>query len=143
KSLRRGQPLPISGVAQAGQSGLSKVQYWLNPSDKLLPSRDRYLASVDWKDAEILPAPENLGAALPSGRLPEIPYQIDRHGKPTEWPLRYTLAHWAVLLTDVKPGKYDLRCRTIDKNGTAQPMPRPFSKSGGNAIHKVSLTVRS
>ena len=34
-----------------------------------------------------------------------------------------------------------VRCRTIDRNGIAQPMPRPFKKSGGNAIQSVSLTV--
>ncbi len=38
-------------------------------------------------------------------------------------------------------GHYDLRCRTIDLNGIAQPMPRPFPKSGRVAIQSVSLIV--
>lgn len=142
KSARAGQPIPISGVAQAGQSGLSKVQYWLNSDGKPLPSGNRYFETADWKDAEILPPPDNWGGDFPGGKLPAIPGQIDESGRPIEWPPRYTLAHWAALLPNVAPGKYDLRCRSIDKNGAAQPMPRPFAKSGGNKIHSVSLTVR-
>lgn len=142
KSVGGGKAIPISGVAQAGQSGLSKVQYWLNPDGKPLPSGDRHFETADWKDAEILPPPDNWGGGFGDGKLPEIPGQIDAAGNPIEWPPRYTLAHWAALLPDVAPGKYDLRCRTIDKNGVAQPMPRPFAKSGGNGIHSVSLTVR-
>jgi hypothetical protein len=29
----------------------------------------------------------------------------------------------------VDPGEYNVSCRTIDANGIAQPMPRPFRKS--------------
>ncbi len=143
KSVKHGEPIPVSGVAQAGQSGLRKVQYWLKPADEPLPSGDRYFASADWKDAEILRQPADFGAAFPGGRLPEIPGQTDKDGNLLEWPPRYALAHWAALLTGVKPGRYELRCRTIDNNGIAQPMPRPFSKSGGNAIHRVDLKVRA
>jgi hypothetical protein len=46
-----------------------------------------------------------------------------------------------VLIKDVPAGKYDLRCRTIDTNDVAQPLPRPFAKSGRNAIQQVELTV--
>jgi hypothetical protein len=38
-------------------------------------------------------------------------------------------------------GKYTLRCRTIDANEKAQPMPRPFRKSGRAAIQEVGLKV--
>ena len=55
--------------------------------------------------------------------------------------MRYTIAHWATLLKDVAPGKYDLYCRTIDDKGNPQPMPRPVRKSGANAIHKTAITV--
>ena len=43
--------------------------------------------------------------------------------------------------TNVPKGEYEIRVRTIDANGVAQPMPRPFQKSGGNAIQKMPLTV--
>ena len=36
---------------------------------------------------------------------------------------------------------YPLRCRTIDGNGQAQPMPRPIGKSGVVVIQQVSLAV--
>jgi hypothetical protein len=55
--------------------------------------------------------------------------------------MRYSLAHWAAVLRDIQPGKYELRCRTIDSQGLAQPMPRPFPKSGRNAIQQVEIEI--
>ena len=99
-------------------------------------------ASADWRDAEILPAPDRWGGGLRDGKLPAAPLQFDAHsGKPREWPMRDSIAFWRARLSGLAPGKYDLRCRTIDANGLAQPLPRPFPKSGQNAIQKVSLTV--
>ena len=54
-----------------------------------------------------------------------------------------TLAHWATLLKGIPIGVYDVRCRTIDQNGIAQPMPRPFRKSGRNTIQRYSLTIQA
>jgi hypothetical protein len=62
-------------------------------------------------------------------------------GKPLEWPMRDSIAHWKAVLSNLAPGQYDLRCRTIDASGVAQPMPRPLPKSGRNAIQRVSLMV--
>ena len=137
-----GQSVPITGVAQVGMSGLSKVQYWLHPQDELLPENDPYFSKRQWKDADILPPPDLWGGGLPDGKLPPIPRQFDTTtGKPHRWPILNTIVHWAVLLCVPRPGKYDLRCRTIDANGIAQPMPRPFLKSGHNAIQKVQVVV--
>ena len=36
-----------------------------------------------------------------------------------------------------------MRCRTIDAAGHAQPMPRPFRKSGRNAIQRVAVRVEA
>jgi hypothetical protein len=41
------------------------------------------------------------------------------------------------------PGKYVLRCRTIDAQNEAQPMPRPFRKSGHAAIEEVQISVKA
>ncbi|MFH1742424.1 MAG: hypothetical protein ABIH23_25755, partial [bacterium] len=121
-----------------------KVQYWLHTQDAPLPKDDPYFAQGDWKDATILPPPDNWGGGLPDGKLPPVPLQIDPNsGKPYYWPLRNTIAHWATVITDVPPGRYDLRCRTVDANGIAQPMPRPFLKSGYNAIQRVELVVET
>ncbi len=138
-----GQPVPITGVAQVGISGLSKVQVWLQPEGTPLPGDDPHFGSAPWVDAQILDPPERWGAELPDGKLPPVPGQLDQAtGKPTTWPLRDTLAHWAVLLTDLPPGEHTLRCRTIDSRGVAQPMPRPFPKGGANQIQAVPLVAR-
>lgn len=142
--VRAGVPVAITGVAQVGMSGLSKVQYWLHPQDAPLPSDVPNFTRAPWQDAEVLPPPEDWGGELPDGKLPPLPGQIDpATGKPRTWPLPNTIVHWAALLENLSPGKYDLRCRTIDANGIAQPMPRPFAKSGHNAIQQVSLVVEA
>ncbi|MEE8452382.1 MAG: molybdopterin-dependent oxidoreductase [Thermoguttaceae bacterium] len=141
-TVEMGKPIPITGVAQVGVSGLSKVQVWLHPEGAPLPADDPYFTKADWQDVEVLGPPEHWGSAIPEGKLPPIPSQIDPDtGKPRTWPLPYTLAHWAVALNDVAPGRYELRCRTIDAAGNAQPMPRPFAKSGHNAIQQVMMIV--
>jgi DMSO/TMAO reductase YedYZ molybdopterin-dependent catalytic subunit len=144
KKVKTGQAVPVVGVAQVGMSGLSKVQYCVASQEVALPANDPHFAGADWRDAEILPAPVRWGGGLPDGKLPAVPLQFDADtGKPREWPMRDTIAFWTARLSILPPGKYDLRCRTIDANGQAQPMPRPFPKSGYNAIQKVSLTVES
>jgi hypothetical protein len=39
-------------------------------------------------------------------------------------------------------GAYVFRCRTIDEKGNAQPLPRPFRKSGRAHIESVAITVK-
>jgi DMSO/TMAO reductase YedYZ molybdopterin-dependent catalytic subunit len=164
QTMRPGRPAPITGVAQVGPAGLSKVQYWLRPSTGAISgsqsgatgpqaeggraasaSDDPYFTAADWKDATILPPPtQRWGGGVPDGQLPSIPRQIDpATGRPRHWPLRNTVVHWAALLTVDGPGEYELRCRTIDAHGVAQPLPRPFPKSGNNAIQAVKLVVES
>ena len=62
-------------------------------------------------------------------------------GKRNSWPMRLTNAHWSAVLPGLPAGKYVFRCRTIDAQGHAQPMPRPFRKSGHAAIESVTFTV--
>jgi DMSO/TMAO reductase YedYZ molybdopterin-dependent catalytic subunit len=135
-----GVPIQITGLAQVGVSGLAKVQYWLQPDDAPPADGDALFSDADWRDAEILPPPADWGLA--GGPLPDAPLQFDPStGAPRHWPLRYTIAHWAAGLPGVAPGRYTLRCRSIDMNGIAQPMPRPFPKSGRAAIQHVPLIV--
>ncbi len=134
--------IPITGLAQVGISGLKKVQVWLHPAEQALSPDDPYLNQGAWRDAEILAPPKNWAGGLPEGKLPENVRGFDpKTGEPQTWPMRYALAHWAVVLKDVAPGKYHLRCRTIDANDVAQPLPRPFAKSGRNSIQQVDLMV--
>ena len=136
-----GQPIPLTGLAQVGISGLSKVQFWLHPRDEALAQDDPYFTRAPWKDADILPAPTRW-AGLSEERLPADVLGFDpATQQPRAWPMRYALAHWAAIESNVPVGKYELRCRTIDANGAAQPMPRPFPKSGRSAIQMTPLEV--
>lgn len=57
------------------------------------------------------------------------------------WPLPFTKAHWTTELPGLPEGAYTFRCRTIDDNGAAQPLPRPFAKSGHTSIEQLTITV--
>ena len=139
--LKVGQPAALTGMAQVGMSGLSKVQYCLQPGRQPASRDDPYLTKANWRDAKILPPPEHWGGGLPRGPLPPIPSQFDAQGRPLTWPLRYAIVHWAALLTASDVGQYELCCRTIDANGIAQPLPRPLPKSGRNEIQRIRVTV--
>jgi len=141
EKVKAGQAVPITGLAQVGMSGLSKVQYLLTPQDSPHEIGQVDISRGKWQDAEILPPPEQWGGDLPEGKLPSIPRQFDAAGKPLRWPIPNSIVHWATVLKIPNTGKYDLCCRTIDANGVAQPMPRPFPKSGHNAIQKVQIVV--
>jgi hypothetical protein len=138
-----GNPIPITGVAQVGISGLSKVQYWLHPDNTPLPTSDPYFASAPWRDAQILTTPVRWGGGLPDDRIPPKTLGFDpATGRPKVWPMRYSIAHWAAAAAAVPVGTYSVRCRTIDSNGIAQPLPRPLPMSGINTIETVTVTVK-
>ncbi len=137
-------PVALTGLAQVGLSGLAKVQYCVHSQKDPSPGDDASWTNADWKDAAILPPPEDWGGGLPGGKLPSGTSQIDpKTGKPLQWPIHYTIVHWAALLPGLPAGSYDLCCRTIDLNGIAQPMPRPLPRTGVTAIHRVALTVKA
>ncbi len=149
KKIEPGQPIPVTGYAQVGISGLKRVQVWIHNSEEDLPSGDRYFTKAPWQDAEILSAPAGPGSVqkawggdIPDGRIPAGTMGFDdKTGRPKSWPLRLSVAHWAKLMPGLPKGKYVLRCRTIDENDKAQPMPRPFRKSGRAAIQETHFTV--
>jgi len=142
-TVKPDQPIAVTGYAQVGISGLKKVQVWIHNEDDELPSGDRFFAKAPWRDAKILPPPKDWGGGIADNQIPAPTFGFDpKTGKPKTWPIRLSKAHWAVLHPGLPAGKYTLRCRTIDENGIAQPMPRPFRKSGRAAIEQVSLTVK-
>jgi DMSO/TMAO reductase YedYZ molybdopterin-dependent catalytic subunit len=137
-----GRPVALTGFVLIGISGVQKVQYCVHDQREPWPQDDPYWTKADWKDAEILPPPASWGGGLEDGRLPADTSLIDpAQGTPLQWPMRFTIAHWAALLTGLPTGSYDLCCRAIDGNGIAQPMPRPLLRTGANHIHRVTLTV--
>lgn len=133
---KTGESIPITGYAQVGVSGLKKVQIWVEKAGKKWPADDPYYTNAPWQDAEILPPPKQWGAGDPRGA-----WGFDADGRPKSWPMRLTKVYWATFLPGLPAGEYTLRCRTIDAKGHAQPMPRPFKKSGRCDIEAVPLTV--
>ena len=68
-AARVGEPIPVTGYAQVGISGLSKVQYWLHEDVTPEPAMDNYYAEAPWQDAELLPPPNDWGGGGAEHRL--------------------------------------------------------------------------
>jgi DMSO/TMAO reductase YedYZ molybdopterin-dependent catalytic subunit len=142
--IKAGQSIAVTGYAQVGIGGLSKVQVWLNSDNQELPASDPHFESAPWQDARILPppTPTTWGGGLRDERILTSTHGFEpSSGRPRSWPLRLCKVFWAILLSGVPAGRYTLRSRAIDEKGYAQPMPRPFRKSGHAAIEEVSITV--
>jgi hypothetical protein len=138
------KPVVIQGTAMVGWPGLERIEYWLRPDTGTkgsLASDGSEWAKANWKPVLVDPPPSNWGGELPDGVLPRSVWGFTNDGTPNEWPLRFSIAHWTLLLSGVKPGKYELRVRTVDKNGFAQPDPRPNPQSGKNLIQCKRLEV--
>lgn len=136
------QPIAVSGYAQVGVSGVSKVQISIESTDAPRPTGDPYYLQAEWRDAEILSPPKDWGA-LPEGKIPADTLGFDAAGKPQTWPMRLAKIHWAAVWPGLPAGSYVLRSRTIDEKGRAQPMPRPFKKSGHAQIETVLFKVQA
>lgn len=141
-TAKPGAPIEVSGYAQVGISGVRKVQVSIESKDKPRPEGDPHFTTAPWVDAEILPRPKHWGA-LPDGRIPPDTFGFDAKGEPKTWPMRLGKIHWAIKLPGLPTGEYTLRSRTIDEKGAAQPLPRPFRKSGHAAIESVVVKVKA
>jgi hypothetical protein len=97
--------------------------------------------SATWTRAVIDPAPSDWAAALPRGVNARDIWGFDGNGQPKDWPLRYSMAGWSASVMGLAPGRYEVRARTVDLNGFAQPEPRPYPKSGRNMIQVRRFTV--
>lgn len=142
RRVKPGEPIPVTGYAQVGLAGLSKVQVWMQNSSVERLQGDPFFTTEPWTDAQILSPPKHWGD-VPDGRIPAGTLGFDdTTGAPRTWPMRLTKVYWAALLPGLPAGEYSLHCRTIDQQGNAQPMPRPFEKSGHSAIESVDVTVK-
>jgi hypothetical protein len=143
REAKAGEPIPVTGYAQVGIGGLSRVQVWVQPKSEQHPATDRNYTTAPWKDAEILSPPKHWGGNLPDDKIPAGTLGFDNAtGRPRNWPMRLFKVHWATLLPGLPPGEYTLRSRAIDEKGNAQPLPRPFRKSGWADIERVPIVVR-
>lgn len=143
-TVRPKENIPVTGHAQVGISGVSRVQVWVKLRSKDWPVDDPYFATAPWIDARILSSPERWGDKGFEESLLKRTVGFDPvSGRPQHWPLRLTRIHWAILLPGLPEGEYELRCRTVDEKGSGQPMPRPFRKSGHCAIETIIFTVKA
>jgi DMSO/TMAO reductase YedYZ molybdopterin-dependent catalytic subunit len=139
-----GRPVTVGGTAMVGWPGLERVECWPRPdtgSGGKLAESDAAWATAVWQPAAIEPPPQDFTGALPGGVLPKDVWGFNADGRPKEWPMRFSIAHWSLTLGALKAGRYELRVRTVDKNGFAQPNPRPGQRSGKNMIQCRVITV--
>jgi DMSO/TMAO reductase YedYZ molybdopterin-dependent catalytic subunit len=145
ETFAAGKSVTILGTAMVGLPGLERVEYWLRPdagTHGKIADDDPAWASAKWLPVEIEPPPDNWGGGLPDDVRPNDIWGFDpATGKPREWLLRYSVVQWSVTLKGLKPGAYELRVRTVDKNGFAQPEPRRYPKSGHNGIQTKQIVV--
>ena len=145
RKFKKGEAIEFGGAVVAGLSGLEKVQFLLRKNETprvILPYDHPEILNAEWKTATILSPPKNWKSVLPSGVSPTELIGFDRqNGTPKQWPLRYGMASWKLTLEALKPGRYELRVRSVDRNGFAQPEPRTLLKSGRNGIQPHSFEV--
>src|SRR5262249_40980513 len=143
--FKAGDDVLVRGTAMVGWSGLKRVEYWLRPDTGKhgqLADDDPAWKTAKWRPCTLEPAPADWGGSLPRGVLPKDVWGFDpKTGKPKEWPLRFSVAHWSVTLKGLAAGTYEFRVRSIDRNGYAQPQPRPYPKSGRNEIQYTPITL--
>ena len=73
-----GQPIPITGVAQVGMSGLTHVQVWLQREGSEPPGNDPYFGTAPWQDAQDSAAAGEMG-----GRIAR--WQAAARASPVRW----------------------------------------------------------
>jgi DMSO/TMAO reductase YedYZ molybdopterin-dependent catalytic subunit len=144
-SFKVGVPVTYRGVAVVGLPGLKRVEYWLRPdtgADGKLADNDPAWQTATWQPCVVDGPPDDWSVHLPKGISSNELWGFNPNdGKPKEWPMRYTVVFWTMTLADVKPGAYELRVRTVDLNGHAQPQPRPHRGTGGNAVPCKIITA--
>ena len=133
-TFKAGAPITFCGMAVCGLAGLKRVEYWLRPDTGTkgrLDDDDPAWKTATWQPCVIEPPPNDWKPHLPAGISSKELWGFDPEtGKPKEWPLRYSLAMWTATLQGLKAGAYELRVRSVDQSGFAQPEPRPQQKYG-------------
>jgi DMSO/TMAO reductase YedYZ molybdopterin-dependent catalytic subunit len=126
-----GRTVQVGGLVISGWSGLRHVEYWLRPAGGDLKDDDPAWNEATWVKCDLGEPPRDWSAALPKGVDPREVLGFDRAtGKPSSWPLRYTMVGWSAVIKGLKPGRYEVRARAVDANGFAQPEPRSIQKTG-------------
>jgi hypothetical protein len=144
KQINSSESVTIRGLVISGISGMERVETWIRTiegKDTTLRGHSPELLDGDWQPASIQ-SPPDWKSVLPNGIKPNDLLGFDPHtGNPLSWPLRYCTAAWSATYKNLTPGTYRIYARSVDKNGFAQPEPRPIWKSGDNMVksHKVKV----
>jgi hypothetical protein len=127
----------ITGQVISGLSGLQRVEYWVRRLDgdpQPLADDAEELLKAPWQCCELEEQPD-WRDVLPKGIDPRRVLAFDpQHCKPLVWPPRYGMCSYYAMIKDLKPGRYEVRARSVDLNGFAQPEPRVLQKAGKNGI---------
>jgi DMSO/TMAO reductase YedYZ molybdopterin-dependent catalytic subunit len=147
QTFRASERIAIDGTAMVGCSGLKNVEFWLRPAtaaEGKLGDDDPAWKTAVWKQCDLMPPPDDWQTILPPGTSAKDVWGFDREtGKPKNWPLLYSTVPWTARVEALSPGSYEFRARTVDLNGFAQPEPRPYQKSGLNAVPVRTFVVTS
>jgi DMSO/TMAO reductase YedYZ molybdopterin-dependent catalytic subunit len=145
ETFKSDKNITVAGNAVVGWSGLKRIEYWIRPDTGThgkLADDDPAWKEAQWLPCDIASAPTDWGGSLPKDVMPKDVWGFDSvKGQPKEWPMRFSLALWSATLKDLKPGVYEFRVRAVDLNGFAQPEPRPYQKSGMNAVPYRPIVV--
>src|SRR6185437_7509457 len=92
--LKSTRALTLSGRAQVGVAGLTKVQVWTHKEgDPKPPESDEFFTTAPWEDAKILPFDDTVLKNYQGAPL--HPQQFDPVTlKPRQWPIPCTLCRW-------------------------------------------------
>jgi DMSO/TMAO reductase YedYZ molybdopterin-dependent catalytic subunit len=129
-----GNPVNLSGVLMNGRTPASHLEYWVRGPDPKLSKPDASNTLRDG-DAELLAGPW-VRFEIPS---PPVPFDcalfgVRQDGVPKKWPLPFSFTSWTVNIPGLRAGFYELRARTVDEAGNAQPEPRRLQNNGRNTI---------
>lgn len=137
QKIPAGQPVFVTGQVISGLSGVQRVEYWLRRIEgepQPLADDAEELLNAPWQPCELEAQPD-WKSVLAKGIDPRRVLAFDaKQGAPLTWPPRYGMCSYHATIIGLKPGRYEVRARSVDMNGFAQPEPRPLQKTGKNGI---------
>lgn len=137
QKIPAGNAVFVTGQVISGLSGVQRVEYWVRRMEgepQPLADDAEELLNAPWKPCELEAQPD-WKSVLPKGIDPHRVLAFDaKQGTPLTWPPRYGMCSYHATINGLKPGRYEVRARSVDMNGFAQPEPRPLQKTGKNGI---------
>lgn len=144
QKIAAGAAVFVTGQVISGLSGVQRVEYWLRRIEgtpQPLADDAEELLNAPWQPCELEAQPD-WTSVLPKGIDPRRVLAFDpKQGGPLSWPPRYGMCSYHATLKGLKPGRYEVRARSVDLNGFAQPEPRPLQKTGKNGIQMRRFEV--